>query len=196
VTQTEPRNRPDEAATVLTDTSTPLIFHPKRSSAIWLLMGCSAFVGIGIWMGVSGEWTGFLFAGLSALGIPVAVIQMMPGSTFLRLDPTGITYSTLFRRASLSWLDVEEFFVVTMTQTGINVREMVGFNFVPTYDRARTARAVAKVIGKCEGALPDTYGRKAEELARILNARLSAARAHKNGLGDPANESERVGRAP
>jgi len=57
---------------------------------------------------------------------------------------------------------------------------MVGFNFVPTYDRGRTARAVAKALGKCEGALPNTYGRKAEELARVLNAQLHAARAQQD----------------
>jgi len=69
----------------------------------------------------------------------------------------------------------DEFFVVTLKQTGVKVHEKVGFNFVPTYDRARLGRAVARELGKCEGALPDAYGRKAEELAAILNARLQAA---------------------
>lgn len=65
--------------------------------------------------------------------------------------------------------------MVTQKYEGVRTREIVGFNYVPDYDRARTARTVAKMIGKSEGALPDTYGKTAEELARLLNARLQEA---------------------
>ena len=157
---------------------TPLKLYPKRSSAIWLLLACSVFVTIGVKLGLSGEWPGYLCAAFFGLGIPVAVIQMLPGSTFLVIDAEGITFANLFRQTSLPWSVFDTFFVVTLSQTGVKVREMVGFNFVPTYDRAKLGRAVAKALSKCEGALPDTYGKKAEELAAILNARLQAARGN------------------
>ncbi len=152
-----------------------LTLYPRKSRAIGLLLVCSAFVAIGIWMGFSGERPGFLCAAFFGLGIPAAVIQLLPGSTFLLIGSEGITFANLFRKTSLPWSVFEEFFVVTLRQTGIKVHEMVGFNFVSTFDRARLGRAVAKVLGQCEGALPDTYGKKAEELAAILNARLQAA---------------------
>jgi hypothetical protein len=157
----------------MTEGTLPVTFYPKRSSAVWLLLGCTAFVAVGVWLGISkGDWMGFLCAGFFGLGIPVAVIQLMPGSTFLRLDSTGITFASMFKEKSLPWAVFQEFFVVTMRQTGVKVHETVGFNFVPTYDRARAGRAVARFISHCEGALPNTYGMKAEELAHILNTRL------------------------
>ena len=162
----------------MTADPTPMTLYPRRSSAIWLLVVCTAFVAIGIWTGSSGDWVGFLGAAFFGLGIPVALIELIPGSSFLHIDSNGITFSNLFRKASLPWSDVGEFYVVTMAH-----HEMVGFNFAPTYDRARTARAVSKIIGKCEGALPDTYGKKAEDLARLLNARLQEARMQKRTTG-------------
>lgn len=155
--------------------ATELTLYPRRSRAIWLLLGCSAFVALGVWLGLSGERNGFLGAAFFGLGIPIAVIQLLPGSAFLRIDSAGITFAAMFRTTSLPWSAFAEFFVVTLRQTGVQMHEMVGFNFAPTYDRARHGRAMAKVFVKCEGALPDTYGKKAEELAALLNARLRAA---------------------
>ena len=154
---------------------TELTLYPRKSRALWLLLACSAFVTIGIWVGLSGEWPGYLGAAFFGLGIPAAVIQLLPGSTFLLINSEGITFANMFRKTSLPWSILDEFFVVTLRQTGVKIHEMVGFNFVPTYDRARLGRAFLKVLGKCEGALPDTYGKKAEELAALLNARLQAA---------------------
>ena len=158
--------------------ATPITFYPKRVSAIGLLLVCSAFVAIGIAVGVGGEWPGFLGAAFFGVGIPIAVIQLIPGSTFLRIDSEGITFANLFRVTSLPWSVFDEFFVVTLRHTGVSTHQMVGFNFAPTYDRAKLGRAVAKVFAKCEGALPDTYGKKAEELVGILNARLEASRGY------------------
>ena len=154
----------------------PLTLYPKRSSAILLFFVSSIFVATGIWMGVSGDWFGFVGAAFFGLGIPAAVVKLIPGSTSLLIDSDGITFTNLFRKTSLRWSVFDEFFVVTMWQAGLKVQQMVGFNFAPAYDRAKLGRAVAKALGNCEGALPDTYGKKAEELAAILNARLQVAR--------------------
>jgi hypothetical protein len=112
------------------DNAAPLTLYPKRLSAIGPFFVSSIIVAIGIWMGPSEEWFGFVGAAFFGLGIPVAIIKLIPGS----------------------------------------------INFAPTYDRAKLGRAVAKVLGKCEGALPGTYGKSAKELAAILNARLQVAR--------------------
>ena len=152
-----------------------MTLYPKRSSAIWLLLGCAIFVALGLVMGSSGEPMGFLAAAFFGLGIPVAAIQLMPGSAFLHIDKDGITFSSLFKKSFVPWTDIDEFFVVTQKYEGVRTREIVGFNYAPDYDRARTARTVAKMIGKSEGALPDTYGKTAEELARLLNAGLQEA---------------------
>jgi hypothetical protein len=151
--------------------------YPKRSSMIWLLVGSSVFVAIGMWMGATGEMVGYAFGAFFALGIPVALIQLVPGSAYLCLDQRGFTVRSLFRTSFVPWSAVDRFFVVTLRTAGtIKVREMVGWNFRASYDRARLARRVATIVSKCEGALPDTYGQKAEELAALMNGYLDGRR--------------------
>jgi hypothetical protein len=162
----------------MTGETPSLTLYPKKSTAIWLLLCFSLFVAIGIVLGMSEGWAGYLCAALFAIGIPVAVIQLLPGSTYLHVDESGFTFCNFFRRTTVPWSVVDEFFVVTLKQSGIRVHSMVGFNYVASYDRAFLGRRIARVVGKCEGALPDTYGKKAEELADFLNACLERARTN------------------
>ena len=46
---------------------------------------------------------------------------------------------------------------------------MVAFNFSQKYRQQRFARKLSSMIGGYEGALPDTYGKTAEELAALMN---------------------------
>ena len=158
-------------------TAPQLTLYPSRSKALGLLLISATFVVIGVWLGSTGEWMGYLCAAFFDLGFLVAVIQMIPGSGFLIIDSHGFTFSSLFRKHSLAWSDIDAFFVVTLSHHGMKAHEMVGFDYAPTYDRSRRARTVAKIISRCEGALPDTYGRKAADLASLLNTRLQEARA-------------------
>lgn len=157
--------------------STPLLLVPKRSSVVGLLLLCAAFVAGGLWLGLRGEPFGFVCAGFFGLGVLAALVQLVPGSCFLRVDDTGITFASLFRRNAVPWSDIDEFCVVVTRSTGIRVCETVGFNLAPTYDRATLGRRFSRAVAGCEGALPDTYGMKAVELAALLGSRLEAARA-------------------
>jgi hypothetical protein len=161
--------------------------YPKRSSAVWLFLGCAAFVAIGIWMGVTENWIGFLIAAFAGLGLAVAAVQLLPGSTYLQVDRSGFTFCNLFRRTTVPWSIVEEFFVVTIKQTGMKVHEMVGFNFVESYDKALLGRRIASFMGQCEGALPDTYGMKADELASFMNECLAKVKTN-GGEQTPAGD--------
>jgi hypothetical protein len=163
------------------------ILYPKKSSAVWLLLGCSAFVAAGVWMGNKEGWMGYAAAAFFALGIPVALLQLLPGSSYLQIDDTGLTFSSLFRKTSVRWSDVDEFFVVTLRQSGLSVLKMVGFNYVSSYDRLRIGRRFAAAIAKCEGALPDTYGKGAEELAVLLNSYHQMAKARR---GEPSTAAD------
>jgi hypothetical protein len=157
-------------------TAPSLTLYPKASKALLLLLISAAFVAIGLWLGSDGEWMGYLCAAFFGLGIPVALVQLVPGSGFLRIEADGFTFASLFRKHSLRWSDIDCFYVVTLRNHGMKTMDMVAFNYSPTYDRMRTARAFAKVIAGAEGALPDTYGRKASALADLLNIRLHEAR--------------------
>ena len=171
----------------MTEEADSLVLRPKRSSAVWLLLVCAMFVACGVWMAQEKGWIGYLCAGFFAIGIPVALVQLLPGSTYLRLEDDGLSFANMFRVTKIPWNTVDQFFVVTMKQTGATVHKMVGLNFVPSYDGARIGRRISSAIAQCECALPDTYGRKAEELADILNACLESSRRRH---GEPSEEPE------
>ncbi len=131
------------------------------------------FVIVGIWLAQDTGWIGYLCAGFFALGVPVAIIQLLPGSSYLRIADDGLSFANLYRETNIPWSAIDHFSVVTIKQTGITVNKMVGFNFVPTYEPAKIGRRISTAIAQCEGALPDTYGLTAEELADLLNERLA-----------------------
>ena len=169
----------------MTSDTKSVTFRPKKSSALWLLIGCSLFVAGSVWMAQTKGWIGYLCAAFFALGIPVAIVQLLPGSTYLRLSEDGLAFANMFRVTTIPWNIIDQFFVVSLNQTGMTVHKMVGFNYVQSYDRSRVGRRVSFAIVKCEGALPDTYGKKAEELADLLNTCLQE---FTSGRGDESDE--------
>ena len=161
------------------------IFYPKKSSAVLLLLVCSAFVAIGLCVAAKEGWPAYVCASFFGVGIPIAIVQLLPGSSLLQVGAKGLTIVNLFRASEIPWEAIDHFNVVTMMQTGVQIHEMVGINFAPSYDAARLGRRVLRAIAGCEGALPDTYGKRADELAAWLNARL---REFKTRSGSPAGQ--------
>lgn|SRR5262249_4992311 len=144
----------------MASSSTTLKLYTKKLSVVWMLLLCSAFVATGIWIGRSEAWIGYLVASFFGLGIPLGLILLLPGSSYLEISDSGIMTCSLFRKSWIAWSDIDEFYVVTFKQSGLTAHKMVGFNYVESYDRAHTGRRIARFISKCEGALPDTYGKK------------------------------------
>tara|TARA_B110000014_G_scaffold180172_1_gene129569 strand:- start:66 stop:554 length:489 start_codon:yes stop_codon:yes gene_type:complete len=157
-----------------------MTLYPKRSQAIGLFFLCAIFVTIGICMGVTGDWVGYPIAGFFGLGVVVFTIQLIPGSAYLHLDQEGFTYCNLYRSKTLPWSVIDRFHVVAMKQTGLKVHEMVGFSFVPSYDKSQLGRQISSVVAACEGGLPNTYGKSAEELASLMNEHLQVWRERNN----------------
>jgi len=142
---------------------------------VLLLAVSVAFVAAGIFMlprrplAASG---GIVFFGL---GIVVALLQLLPGSAYLELDERGFTTCTMFRKNFIAWADVGKFFPLSLD---VRARKMVAFNYAPGLQPHPTTRKFLTAIAGAEGALPDTYGRSAEDLAELLNAiREERARA-------------------
>jgi hypothetical protein len=152
-----------------------LTLRACRIKAVGLLSGSAAFVAGGIWMFTAGHWVGVLIAGFFGLGVLVALVQLLPGSSYLRVDETGFTHCTFFRERFVPWSAVDEFFVLTIGK-GFGRHKMVGLNFRPTYEGLPTGRRLSRAIVGCDGGLPDTYGKSAEELAVFLDTCLDAFR--------------------
>lgn len=145
-----------------------------------LLAGCSAFVAAGVfllrfepptgWSGLAAEpvsrtsvaWAAIVFFGL---GIPVAIVNLLPGGSYLELDQRGFTMCNLFRKTFHRWEDVAEFFPISLD----GVKPMVALRYAPSYQEHAAGRRLATKLAGAEGGLPDTYGLSAAELARLLN---------------------------
>ncbi len=149
--------------------SLPATFYPSRWKTVLMLFVGGVFVAVAVLMVTEPPWIRFPSIAFFSLIVVVAVVQLLPGASFLKVDADGFEFSTLFRRTQLAWSDVSEFGVITMTFNGIPTKKMVGFNFSPRCKKAKIGRAIAKGLAEFEGALPDTYGWKAEKLAFFLS---------------------------
>ena len=114
------------------------------------------------------------------MGVVIFIVQLIPGSAYLRLDSEGFIFCSLYLRITLPWSAIDGFHVVVMRQTGLKVHELVGFNFVPAYDRSQLGRQISSAVAECEGGLPNTYGKSAEELAHLMNEHLHKWRESKD----------------
>jgi hypothetical protein len=109
-----------------------------------------------------------VFFGLCAA---VAAINLLPGAAYLELSREHFTYCSLFRKRTVPFEQVREFLPFRVEH-----REKVGWNYVSTYRDQAALRRIGAVIAGVEGALPDTYGMSAQELAALLNSlRLGVA---------------------
>ena len=141
----------------------PITLRASRRKWLLVLSISLAFVAIGVWVAPENPvmaWSCVAFFGLCAL---VAGVNLHPNSSYLVLDTNGFTFSSLFRKHSVRWSEVQEFFPIRVSAT-----RMVGWNFTPQYAAAPGLRKVSTALSGAEAALPDTYGKSVEELAELL----------------------------
>lgn len=154
--------------------------RPRKGKWALMLLLCTAFVGGGFLMvsrpdSSSEKFWGYAGIAFFGLGIVIAIIQFIPGSSFLRLSSDGITVRTMWRSTSYRWSDIERFGVAEFTTShgGIPQRHrLVGLDFSASYprrDRAQTVKSINRSFTGFEGALPDNYGWDYGELAAHLN---------------------------
>jgi hypothetical protein len=107
----------------------------------------------------------YLCVGLFGLGMLVFLIQLIPGSAYLELASDRFTFSNLFKKSTVYWKDVAAFRVTKITRS----KKLVGIDFIETSAGHKVGRALASALTGVQGALPDTYGMKAEALADLMN---------------------------
>ncbi len=132
----------------------------------WLLLSVTlGFVILGAMAGVSkgnaGAIVGVVFFAVCAL---VFIIQLQPRASYLTLKIDGLVCCSLFRKFEVKWEEVQGFDTRSLSHNN-----MVVFDYVPEFSPHAAGRRWSKRLTGCEGALPDTYGFKASELAGILN---------------------------
>jgi hypothetical protein len=141
-----------------------LTLRPNRLRYLLFMTSSAGFVAGGALMVREGDpmgWAGILFFGA---GVIVFCVLLLPGSAYLKLDPAGFTVCSLFRAHSTRWYEVNSFEVGR-----IGGRKLVVFNFSNLHRGQGFARKLSSAIGGYEGALPETYGLSAEDLAAMMN---------------------------
>jgi hypothetical protein len=131
-----------------------------------MIVGGGAFAVVML-HGSGGNTGAMLIAALSGFCAALGVIMLGPGAGSLRLDAEGFQVVHFFRTRSYRWSDVSEFGVRSFGQHG----EVVAFNAANR--RLNIWEKInAALIGGRNAYLPDTYGMTAEDLVRLMTARL------------------------
>ena len=114
---------------------------------------------------------GWFVTAFFGLCLAVALVMMLPGAGYLRLQPEGFEICSLFRRTHVRWLDVQSFKVAR-----VGPNRMVVFNFAQDHSPGRTGRRIARGLSGWEGGVPHTFGMAPEALADLMNDYRKRAR--------------------
>jgi len=141
----------------------PLTLYPSRRKWLLTMSGSALFAAAGVGMLREGNWKGWLvllFFGLCTL---MSAIALLPGAGSLVLDREGFQFCSLFRRHRTLWRDASGFAAAAVPPARL---PLVVFD-----DRQQRSGTLASLnvglVGRTS-ALPDTYGFKADELAKIM----------------------------
>ncbi len=136
----------------------------KLKSLLWIVV-CLVFVVGSLWGDTKKNvLIIYLVAGFFSLGLVVFCVQLLPGASYLILKKESFIFCALFRAHEVRWDEVQGFRVQTISHN-----KMVVWDFVPGYSKQVRGRRISTAMAGCEGALPETYGFKAEELAEVMN---------------------------
>jgi hypothetical protein len=130
---------------------------------VGLLAVSLIFVATGVLMVRDGEGIGWFVLGFFGLCALVFALQLLPGTSRLRLDQNGFTVTSLFRSSTVRWSEVARFFVAQ-----VGGRAMVCWDYAGAVPHSTASRRLSRALAGVEAGLPDTYGLSAEALASLL----------------------------
>jgi hypothetical protein len=148
-------------------------FRPSKGKWALILLLFAGVVAGGFDMVERPEWRvgGYVMIVFCGLGVLAALIQIVPGSSFLRVNSDGITIRAVWRTTFYRWSDIDRFGVaeLEMFSHGMTQRiRRVGLNFSSSCpDPAK--RRLNRALSGFEGVLPDNYGWDCAEFAAHLN---------------------------
>jgi hypothetical protein len=141
-----------------------LTLRPSRRKWILILVGCATFVALAVWLMPASDpvfWGAIVLFGPGCL---LSLVKLLSPTEFLRLSADGYDEHVLFRSTHVAWKDVERFVPYRVGTT-----PMVGIKFRDAYTEHARSRRFARSVAGVEGALSDTYGKSAADLADLLN---------------------------
>lgn len=135
----------------------PLILKPSKVKSIILILISIGFVALGILLLEKNTLIAVLNIIFFGICLLIFIINLIPNSSYLKIDERGIEMKNLFRITFIPWQAVNSF-----RTKYIFVNKMVVF------DIDQKLLESSKMKGKT-GAFPDIYGMSAQKLADLLN---------------------------
>lgn len=136
----------------------------RSRSLLALFFVCACFVVMGGYAVSEGKTLGWLAVAFFGFGCFIALVSLLPGSSYLELRPDGMQMCTLYRKWLVRWRDVETFFPVLS-----NGQKTVGWLYNEQYRVQAIINKISMRLTGADAGLPDTYGMTAEALADLLN---------------------------
>jgi hypothetical protein len=134
----------------------PLIVKPGKVKSSILLMISIGFVLLGISLLDKNKFIAILNIVFFGMCFVVFLLNLLPGSCYLKIDEKGIEMKNLFRVTFIPWHTVVTF-----------KTKWVAFNRLVVFDLNKTM--VGNKTKLRQGGFPDTYGMSAKKLAQLLN---------------------------
>ncbi|WP_449388454.1 STM3941 family protein [Chryseobacterium lineare] len=134
----------------------PLILKPGKVKSIVLLIISIGFVILGISLLDKSKLIAILNIVFFGMCFMVFLLNLIPGSSYIKIDEKGIEMKNLFRITFIPWQAVNTF-----------KTKWVVFNKLVVFDLNKTL--VGNNMKLRQGGFPDTYGMSAAKLAQLLN---------------------------
>jgi len=135
----------------------PLILKPSKIKSIILILISIGFIYLGIKLLEKNMLIAVLNIFFFGICLIIFVINIIPNSSYLKIDETGIEMKNLFKTTFIPWQAVSGF-----------KTKFIFVNRLVTFTIDEKLLESSKMKGKT-GAFPDTYGMFAKNLANLLN---------------------------
>ena len=126
-------------------------------------IACAGFIFCGVYIVKDSSVLNIVGISFFTLCLIVFLIQLIPGSSQLKLNEDGFTITTFFKDDFTSWKDVKTF------KAGfIGPNKAILLDYVDNHNKYQTGKKIAKVLSGSDGGIPQLYGCSQIELLEIL----------------------------
>ena len=158
---------PQRAASLRGEVDHDVVLPMSRRKAFFLFIGSSVFVATGWWMHFEAPVVGWISITFFGLGIPLSLLMLVPGFSYLKIQRHGFTMRHSWRKYSFRWDEISDLTLVSGPQGS-----RVAFNV--HQPGARRSALLREMYGR-DMMLLDNYGLSAPELCALMQARHAAA---------------------
>lgn len=158
-----------------------IILRAKKGRTIFLLIVCLFFVLAPVLINKKYDmidWGSSVFFGA---GVIIYLIQLLPNSSYLKLDEEGFELKSTYKLTYTKWSDVDRF-KVGYIKTRYSKTKMIMLDYSEKYKKHKTGREISNYISGADGALPDNYGMKIEQLVKLMNEWKSENKTSLNNI--------------